>query len=62
MNSEANMMTSQCPISHFDAGNHIFNSYASSLCNKNWGYPCMLRSYNRLKIGFIFAYFDCKWP
>lgn len=58
----ANMMTSQSLIVNFDASNHICNSYAFRLYHKKWGYPRILRSYKRLKVGFILPYFDCMWP
>ena len=60
--SNDDMMTSQCPIGHFDTSDHIYDSYAFRLCHKKWGSPCILRSYNRLKLGVILAYFDCMWP
>ena len=55
LNSDANMMTSQCPINHYEVKNRIYNSCAFRICNKNWGSPFNLRSYNWLKIGLILA-------
>ena len=57
-----NIMTSQWPSGNFDASNHIYNSYAFRSCHKKWGFPRILRRYNRFKVGFILAYFDCMGP
>ena len=57
-----NIMTSQWPSGNFDASNHIYNSYAFRSYHKKWGFPRILRRYNRFKVGFILAYFDCMGP